>query len=139
MPSKSVLTSQSGWNCVVPPMPPPRPSSYKESAIPGTIMRLITIADGVTVRFPTRSQDFDEGVEIGVIAGLMASGIARFDVRVARETLEQARSLAEGFGYRVATGGGAGGAFDGSAREGDEIVVTFLTGAQKPRLQVVRS
>jgi hypothetical protein len=106
-------------------------------------MRLITIADGVTVRFPTRSQDFDEGVEIGVIAGLMASGIARFDVLVARGTVEQARSLAEGFGYRLATGGVSSSAscdlFDESAREGDEIVITFLTGAQKPRLQVVRS
>ena len=69
----------------------------------------------------------------------MASGIARFDVLVARGTVEQARSLAEGFGYRLATGGVSCDAFDESAREGDEIVLTFLTGAQKPRLQVVRS
>lgn len=71
-------------------------------------MRRITIEDGLTIRFPARDAGFAEGVEIGMLATLMALGHEDIRRPIAHGTLEQARALAQGFGYRlVETGRGA--------------------------------
>jgi hypothetical protein len=90
-------------------------------------MRRMTVQDGLTVRFPGRSAEFDEGFEIGVLAASMAAGLGRFDARVGRDTLEQARAFAQGFGYRVIE----------TAAGDDWLTLTFMSGAQRPRLKLV--
>ena len=72
-------------------------------------MRGIIIEDGLTLRFPGRDAGFAEGVEIGMLATLMALGQEEIRRPVALGTLAQARALARGFGYRlVETGRGEG-------------------------------
>jgi hypothetical protein len=90
-------------------------------------MRRMTVQDGLTVRFPGRSAEFDEGFEIGVLAASMAAGLRRFDARIGRDALEQARAFAQGFGYR---------AIESAAGE-DWVALTFMSGAQRPRLRLV--
>jgi hypothetical protein len=64
-------------------------------------MRHIHLSDDMRVRFPARSEDFDLGVEIGVIAALMEAHMREFTRRVSPANLEQARALADKMGFRV--------------------------------------
>lgn len=64
-------------------------------------MRRITIEDGLTLRFPGRDSSFGEGVEIGVLAALMALGREEIARPIAPGNVEQARALAEALGYRL--------------------------------------
>ena len=65
------------------------------------MMRKILIEDGLAVRFPGRDQEFANGVEIGMLATLMAFGIARFSRTIASENVEQARMLGQKLGYEI--------------------------------------
>jgi hypothetical protein len=64
-------------------------------------MRKVHIEDGLAVRFPGRDREFADGVEIGMLATLMASGLAEFSRTVASVNVEQARKLAQRLGYLV--------------------------------------
>jgi hypothetical protein len=94
-----------------------------------TSMRRIEIADGLSVRFPKRSDEFVEGVEIGLLAAALAGGPARHLMDVSPVTVEQATAFARSLGYRVVTG---------PARDG-LVALTFMRGDVRPRFQVVAS
>ncbi len=66
-----------------------------------TIVRSIEIEDGLSVRFPRRSADFTEGVEIGILAAYMALRHPFIAREISTASLIQARVLAEKLGYRL--------------------------------------
>ncbi len=63
-------------------------------------MRYIDVVPGLRLRFASRDENFDEGVEIGLLAAQLASGIVEFTMMLAAGTLDQARMLATNMGYR---------------------------------------
>lgn len=95
----------------------------------GFLMRHIHLADGLRLRFPGRSEDFDQGVEIGMLALLMEMGEREFRRWISTANLDQARALANQFGYHVAE----------SNRDGEwtELVVRF--GRARPQLKLAHS
>lgn len=90
-------------------------------------MRRITIEDGLTLRFPGRDAAFAEGVEIGVLATLMALGRTEIARPIAPGNLGQARALAEALGYRLLEVG----------RSADGIDVLVTRGSARPALRVI--
>ena len=64
----------------------------------------IQIAEGFRVRFPSRSADFAEGVEIGVLTTLLDIGLVEFDRVISVGAKPQAITLAEALGYSVTEG-----------------------------------
>lgn len=92
-------------------------------------MRHIHVVPGLRLRFANRDEAFNEGVEIGLLAASMATGIGEFAMMLGADTLEQARALAGQMGYRVHV-----------VESGDAWVeVMFLTGHRRPKLHVVPS
>ncbi len=91
-------------------------------------MRQIELEDELRVRFPARSEDFNEGVEVGVAAAMMAAGTPWFSRSLSGNALAQVDALARKLRYRLTAG----------QREGDRIEVFFETTASKPALRVVR-
>ena len=47
-------------------------------------MHHIHLAEGMRLRFPARSADFDQGVEIGIVAALMSQDLTEFTRKVSR-------------------------------------------------------
>jgi hypothetical protein len=92
-------------------------------------MRHIHLAQGVRLRFPSRSADFDEGVEIGILAVLMHQAEQEFSHRISSANLGQVRALADQFGYRVV---------EGEACE-DWVELSFCDRDARPRLRIVHS
>ena len=92
-------------------------------------MRHIHLTDATRLRFPGRSDDFDQGVEIGILAVLMDLGSDEIARPIATATVEQARSLAEKLGYRL---------LEGAENEGVTTVILRRSGA-RPALKVVHS
>ncbi len=92
-------------------------------------MRHIEIAEGLRLRFPGRTEEFDQGVEIGMLAVLMDFGTREFTRTISRGSLVQARALAEKMGYRLFEGAG-----DRAA-----IEVTLRTGQARPQLKLISS
>ena len=92
-------------------------------------MHHIHLAEGMRLRFPARSADFDQGVEIGIVAALMSQDLTEFTRKVSRDNLGQVRALVEQFGYRLVEG----------SEEGDFIEINFLGRTARPRLRVVHS
>jgi hypothetical protein len=94
-------------------------------------MRHIHLDDGLRLRFPGRSEDFDQGVEIGMIAVLMDQGLTEFARWISRSNLSQVEAIARQMGYRIEEGGG----------DEEWVDVTFLHGAAKakPKLRLVHS
>jgi len=92
-------------------------------------MRKIELVEGLRVRFPGRSSEFDEGVEIGVLAALMSIGERAFSRRVAVNSAAQARSVAEALGYTVAL----------EDTDGGWVELSFSYGKPKPVLRLVHS
>jgi hypothetical protein len=92
-------------------------------------MRHIHIAEGVRLRFPARNEDFNQGVEIGMLAVQMSQENAEFRRRVSSANLGQVRALAEKLGYRVIEG----------PDDGEWIELNFYSGTARPRLRVVHS
>jgi hypothetical protein len=92
-------------------------------------MHHIHLAEGMRLRFPARTADFDQGVEIGIVAALMSQDLTEFTRKISRDNLGQVRALVEQFGYRLVEG----------AEDGDLIEINFLSRAARPRLRVVHS
>ena len=92
-------------------------------------MRRIHVEDGLSLRFPGRDDEFNDGVEIGILAALMSSGQRGFTRWVSSANVEQARAIAEKMGYRLTTG-----EVDGVWTE-----VIFRTGRARPKLTLVHS
>jgi hypothetical protein len=90
-------------------------------------MRRIDIVDGLSIRFPNRSEEFLEGVEIGVMAGALAFSPARYAFEVSRGARAQAVDLARNLGYRVVEG----------PATGDGVALTLIRADVRPSLQVV--
>ncbi len=94
-------------------------------------MRHIHLDDGLRLRFPGRSEDFDQGVEIGMLAVLMDQETPEFSRWISRANLGQVEAIARQMGYRVIEG-------DGDEEWAD---VTFQHGSikAKPKLRLVHS
>ena len=92
-------------------------------------MRHIHIAEGLTLRFPNRTSDFSEGVEIGALAALLATGGVSFDQWISKGALDQARALADGMGYRFVV----------AETEGENVRIRLQSGRARPALKVVGS
>ena len=58
-------------------------------------MRHIHLDDGLRLRFPARSEDFDQGVEIGMVAVLMDQGMREFSRWISRGNLGQIEAIAK--------------------------------------------
>jgi hypothetical protein len=91
-------------------------------------MRRIHLTEDVTLRFPERSEDFDEGVELGILAAAMEFGTIDH-AWIGRGSREQARALAEKMGYRVVEGQHAG----------DWIEIMLRPESARPKLTLVHS
>ena len=89
-------------------------------------MRKIEILADLRVRFPHRVGEFDEGVEVGVIATLMALGEGKIRRRISRASVIQLRPLAEHFRYRITT-----------QPLGDSVEVTLEPTYRRPLLRIV--
>jgi hypothetical protein len=92
-------------------------------------MHHIHLAEGLKLRFPARSADFDQGVEVGMLAALMSQDVAEFNRRISNPNLGQVRALADQFGYRLVEG----------EAEGESVSLTFYNRTARPRLRVVHS
>ncbi|RDI58518.1 hypothetical protein [Microvirga subterranea] len=92
-------------------------------------MRHIHLDEGLRLRFPGRSEEFDQGVEIGMLAVLMDQGSVEFTRWISRANSDQARALAKQLGYHTVEGNG----------DGDWISLTFRQGHAKPSLRLVHS
>ncbi len=93
------------------------------------VMRHIHLDDGLRLRFPGRSEDFDQGVEIGMIAVLMDQGMREFSRWISRGNLDQVQAIAKQLGYHTVE----------SAGDGDWVELTFRHGQAKPKLRLVHS
>lgn len=93
------------------------------------IMRHIHLDDGLRLRFPGRSEDFDQGVEIGMIAVLMDQGMREFSRWISRGNLDQVRAIARQMGYHTVEG----------AANGDWVDLSFRHGQARPTLKLVHS
>lgn len=89
----------------------------------------IHLDDGLVVRFPGRNQDFAEGVEVGMLAALMDQGACELQRWIRVSNVDQVRTLADRFGYRLVQG----------ERSGTLTRVTLSQGRVRPRLRVVRN
>jgi hypothetical protein len=92
-------------------------------------MRHIHLTHGLRLRFPGRNEDFDQGVEIGMLAVLMDLGTREFSRWISSENLDQARALAKQLGYNVVVG-------DSDA---DWTELVFRSGVVRPQLRLVHS
>ncbi len=94
-------------------------------------MRQIHIAEGLTMRFPGRDGEFDEGVEVGLVAALMSVGRDEISCRVSAASRDQLVAVAAEFNYRLGT----------QNRDGDWEDLTFLSARRrsKPRLAFSRA
>ena len=91
-------------------------------------MRHIHLADGLRLRFPGRNEDFDQGVEIGMLALLMDMGEREFRRWISIGNLDQARALAKQLGYYV---------IESSSDGVDGTRLPFRAG--RPQLRLVHS
>lgn len=92
-------------------------------------MRLIEIEEGVTIRFPTRSDDFSEGFEAGLAAAALACLPLRHDTTVASGAVAAIAKLARCYGYRVIRG----------PEENGMTPLTLMRADMRPRLTLVHS
>jgi len=94
-------------------------------------MRHIHLDEGLRLRFPGRSEDFDQGVEIGMVAVLMDQELLEFSRWISRANLGQVEAIAKQMGYRVVETGG----------DEDWVDVTFRHNSvkAKPKLRLVHS
>ena len=92
-------------------------------------MRHIHLADGLRLRFPGRPEEFDQGVEIGMLAVLMDLGEREFSRWISSANLDQARALAKQLGYSVLEANG----------DAEWTELTFRFGPARPKLKLVHS
>jgi len=94
-------------------------------------MRHIHLDEGLRLRFPGRSEDFDQGVEIGMIAVLMDQETSEFSRWISRANLGQVEAIARQMGYRTIEAGGD--------EEWAEITFRHASIKAKPHLRLVHS
>jgi hypothetical protein len=63
-------------------------------------MRTIYVEEGLSITFPGRDQEFDQGVEIGLSIALMAT-CQHFTTWFSNETIEQAKEVAEKMNFHL--------------------------------------
>jgi hypothetical protein len=64
-------------------------------------MRLIEIEEGVTMRFPKRSEDFADGFEAGLVAAALTLLPRRHDATISTATVPALAKVAMCYGYRM--------------------------------------
>jgi hypothetical protein len=64
-------------------------------------VRQIELEDALKIRFASQPEEFDRGVEVGMVAAMMAAGVATFERTVSADVEEPVRRLAEKLGYRI--------------------------------------
>ena len=92
-------------------------------------MRSIEVEDGLRIRFPQRSPEFDEGFEIGLAAALMTIGTRAFSRSVSTASVDQLQAVSEKLGYHVQV----------ERTEGDRSTVSVRLGRPRPKLTIVHS
>ena len=93
-------------------------------------VRKIAVEEGLRIGFPGRDTAFHDGVEIGMLATLMALGSTEFAREVSSANIEQARVLGQRLGYHL----------DGLDTAGDGVCkVTFRNRTRRPKLRLVQS
>ncbi len=90
--------------------------------------RKLYLAEECTLRFPDRNDDFDDGVEVGILAAQMDMGVAHIPRWVGTRNVQQIRSVAEKLGYRLTLG----------SKEGGATHISLWCGAARPRLAIVK-
>jgi hypothetical protein len=90
-------------------------------------MRRIEIADGLSVRFPRRSDDFVESVEIGLLAAALAVSPVSHAMELSPVTVAQATAFARSLGYRVVAG----------TEDEGRVSVTFLRPDARPQFRLI--
>lgn len=92
-------------------------------------MRLIEIEDGVSIRFPKRSEDFADGFEAGLVAAALMSLPHRHDATIAAGTVPAIAKVAACYGYRLAQAPEVNGM----------VAISLMRHDVRPRLTVVSS
>jgi hypothetical protein len=92
-------------------------------------VRQINIEEGLQISFPGRDASFCEGVEIGMLAALMAMGQPEIVRPIAAVTLEQAGVLARKLGYHVAE----------AEVHGDTVTLVLRNHRPSPKLRLISS
>ena len=92
-------------------------------------MRAIEVEPGLSVRFPGRSADFAEGVEVGILSILMAQGAPDISREVPNACVDQVSVLAVKLGYRMSREGG----------EDGRSWITLRPRGMRPSLRIVSS
>ena len=64
-------------------------------------MRRIQVQEGLRLCFPQRSEDFDDGLEVGIAVQLMATRDSRFVQQVSTKNIDQLRELSAAMHYRM--------------------------------------
>lgn len=95
-----------------------------------TGVRKIVIEEDLRVCFPGRGSAFDDGVEIGMLAALMAARRPDLTRTIAAANLDMARLLAGKLGYRVT---------EARRSAPDAVTVTLSSRPQRPKLRLVSS
>lgn len=90
-------------------------------------MRRIEVESDLNVRFPGRCSEFDDGVEVGLVAAHMAAGLWHISRTVSADAVPQIESLARSMAYRVQVG---------ANREGRVQIEAQPTG-RRPGLRVI--
>ncbi len=91
-------------------------------------MRKIEIEPALTVRFGGRGAEFDDGVEVGIVAAQMAAGLGRIVRTMSGQAVPQVQSLGRSMGYRVE--------ITDHLADGRAVIEAEPT-SQRPRLRVV--
>lgn len=90
-------------------------------------MRLIEIEEGVSIRFPKRSEDFADGFEAGLVAAALVQMPHRHDATISAATVPALTKVAVCYGYRMAHGPEINGM----------VRVSLMRADIRPRLTVV--
>jgi hypothetical protein len=89
-------------------------------------MRQIYVEDGLTISFPGRDEEFDQGVEMGIAIALMAAGQS-FTTWLSNATIEQAEEVAHKMNFHLES-------LQTCAKASH---VAFRIGRKRPRLTIL--
>ena len=89
-------------------------------------MRQIYVEDGLTVRFPGRDEEFNQGVEMGIAIALMAARQS-FTTWLSNTTIDQARELAGKMNFHLVS----------LQARASTTQVAFRIGRPRPHLRVL--
>jgi hypothetical protein len=92
-------------------------------------MRAIHVEEDLRLRFPGRSEEFNEGVEIGLLVAACAEGQSELSMRISASNLEQAHAVATKMGYRLRV----------ETRDDAWAHITCCTARMRPKLTLVRT